>query len=230
MADEKNQVRHVRAVVVEFDFTALDGASILYKVAQERLAGCGIELTPKLEAMHLVNGNCQGALRELFDRFGKKHDPAKVSRELMEAFKAELTAQAVQAITPDFKAFVAAVVDHGLKTVIATRADLEAIKPALADFDAAMVVPYSEPSQTYGNCKWDAWRRVVRANDLHEMLTVAVTGSGYGVKSALVAGLSAIAIIHDHVAYQDFGGADFVADGFSAGLASEVLRMLHLDS
>ena len=62
------------------------------------------------------------------------------------------------------------------------------------------------------------------------MLTVAITGSGNGVRSALVAGMPAIAIIHDHVAYQDFGGADVVADGFSAGLADDVLRMLHIEA
>ena len=70
----------------------------------------------------------------------------------------------------------------------------------------------------------------MRANDLHEMLTVAVTGSGYGVKAVLVAGMSAIAMIHDHVAYQDFGGADVVADGFSADLAKDVFRMLHIEA
>ena len=60
------------------------------------------------------------------------------------------------------------------------------------------------------------------------MLTVAVTGSGKGVKSALVAGMSALAVVHDHVAYQDFGGADAVVETFDAKLADEVLRMLHL--
>jgi beta-phosphoglucomutase-like phosphatase (HAD superfamily) len=147
----------------------------------------------------------------------------------MDAFRAALTEKVVQAVTPDFKAFVKALSGRGLKTVIATRANLETLKPALAEFDANLVSAYSEPSQTYGNCKWDAWRRAIRANDLHEMLTVAITGSGNGVRSALVAGMPVIAIIHDHVAYQDFGGADVVADGFSAKLADDVLRMLHIE-
>ena len=230
MADENSKDKLPRAVLVAFDFTALDGSQILFDAAKERLAECGIELTPKLEALHLVNGNCQGALAELFNEFGKKHDPAKAARELMHLFREKLTAQAVAAVTPEFKAFVNALTAKGLKVVVATRADLEAFRPALADLDAKLVSVYSEPSQTYGNCKWDAWRRAVRANDLHEMLTVAVTGSGYGVKAALVAGMSAIAMIHDHVAYQDFGGADVVADGFSTDLAKDVFRMLHIEA
>ena len=230
MAEQKQPTKLPRAVIVEFDFAALDGASLLFEVAKGRLAEAGIDLTLKLEALHLANGNCQGALRELFDVFGKKNDPAKAARELMEAFHDALTEKVAEAFTPGFKAFISAVNAKGLKTVIATRADLEALKPLLEEFDPNLVVPYAEPSLTYGNCKWDAWRRAARANDLHEMLTVAVTGSGYGVRSALVAGFPVLAIVHDHVAYQDFGGADVVTDHFDAKLCDDVLRMLHLDA
>ena len=229
MAEEEKKVKFPRAVIVEFDFTALDGAQMLFDIARSQLAKHGIDLTVKLEAMHLANGNCQGALRELFEKFKKNDDPVAAARELMDAFRAALTEKAAAAVTPEFKAFVKALSAKGLKTVIATRADLDALKPALEDFDSDLVSEYSEPSQTYGNCKWDAWRRTLRANELHEMLTVAVTGSGYGVRSALVAGMPVIALVHDHVAYQDFGGADVVADAFSANLAKDVLRMLHLD-
>ncbi len=230
MAETQARKRLPRAAIVEFDFAVLDGASILFDVASKRLAECGIELTPKLEAMHLANGNCQGALKELFELFDKKNDPAKAARELMEAFRTALTEKAASGVTSGFRDFVDALSANGLKTVIATRADIEAIKPAFANFDEKLVALYSEPSLTYGNCKWDAWRRAVRANDLHELLTVAVTGSGYGVKSALVAGLPALAVVHDHVAYQDFGGADVVVKGFNAKLAGEVMRMLHLEA
>lgn len=230
MAEESKKQKLPRGVVVEFDFTALDGADILFKVAKKHLEGCGIDLTVKLEAMHLVNGNCQGALDELFTALGKRHDPAKAAREIMDAFQAELSRSAAAAVTPGFKAFVNALTAKGLHVIVSTRADLESFKPALADLDQNLVTAYSEPSRTYGNCKWDAWRRCIRANDLHELLTVAITGSGYGVKSALVAGMSVIAMIHDHVAYQDFGGADYVAEEFNAALADEVLRMLHLEA
>ncbi len=228
MAEQTSPTRLPRAVIVEFDFAALDGASLLFEVAKKRLAEAGIDLTLKLEALHLANGNCQGALRELFDVFGKKNDPAKAARELMEAFHVALTEKAAEAFTPGFKAFISAVSANGLKTVIATRADIEALPPLLAEFDPNLVVPYAEPSLTYGNCKWDAWRRAARANDLHEMLTVAITGSGYGVKSALVAGFPVLAVMHDHVAYQDFGGADEVVRELNSAAAKAVLEILRV--
>ena len=206
MAEERKSIP--RGVVVEFDFTAVDGAQILFDVAKKVLAPKGVDLTVKLEATHLVGGNYQGGLTELFEALDVKADAA--------------------AVTPGFKAFVKGLTARGLKVVVATRADLAALRPALADLDADLVVPYAEPSKTYGNCKWDAWRRACSQNDLVNMLAVAVTGSGKGVKSALVAGLSALAVEHDHVAYQDFGGADAVVSGFDAKLADVVFRMLHI--
>jgi len=226
MAEEKKKL--VRGVIVEFDFTAIDGAQILFDTAKKVLKGHGVALNVKLEAMRLVGGNYQGGLKELFEELGVNEDPAAVAQELAEAFKQALTAKAAAAVTPEFKAFVKALNDKGIKVVVATRSDLEQLKPALAEFDSELVATYAEPSNTYGNCKWDAWRRACNQNGLVDMLTAAVTGSGKGVKSALVAGMSAMAIVHDHVVYQDFGGADAVADAFDPKLADTIAQMLHM--
>ena len=227
MAEEKKPIP--RGVIIEFDFTAVDGAQLLFDTAKKVLAGSGIDLTIKLEAMHLAGGNYHGAVAELFDTvLGKRDDAGEVARTLAKAFADALTEKAAAAVTPSFKAFVKALTDKGLKVVIATRADLNVLKPALEGLDASLVVPYQEVSVTYGNGKWDAWMRALNTNGLINVLTVGVTGSGYGVKAVLVAGMSAIAVIHDHVAYQDFGGADAVVGKLDAKVADEVFRMLHL--
>ena len=227
MAEEKKKIP--RGVVVEFDFTAVDGAQLLFDTAKKVLADSGIDLTIKLEAMHLAGGNYHGAVAELFNAvLGKRDDAGEVARTLAKAFADALTEKVAAAVTPSFKAFVKALADKGLKVVIATRANLDALKPALEGFDPEMVVPYQEISVTYGNCKWDAWARALNTNGLVNVLTVGVTGSGYGVKAALVAGMSAIAVVHDHVAYQDIGGADAVVKKLDASVANEVFRMLHL--
>ena len=227
MSEEKKALP--RGVVVEFDFTAIDGSQLLFDTAKKQLAPFGIDLSVKLEAIHLAGGNYQGGLTELFAATGVAQDAARSAQDLAEAFKSALTERAAAAVTPGFKAFVKALTDKGVKVVVATRADVEQLRPALEGLDAGLVSLYAEPSNTYGNCKWDAWRRACNQNGLVNMLAVAVTGSGKGVKSALVAGMSALAVSHDHVAYQDFSGADVVVDAFDAKLAQEVLRMLHME-
>ncbi|MGN0852319.1 MAG: hypothetical protein ACI4Q3_02955 [Kiritimatiellia bacterium] len=226
MSEEKKSLP--RGVIVDFDFTALDGAQLLFDVAKRQLAAAGIDLTIKLEALHLAGNNYQGGLNELAQKLGVDLDAAAAARELAAAFNAALVENIAAAATPGFKAFVKALTDQGLKVVVASRAGADALAPALEGLDPELVIPYSEPSPTYGNGKWDAWRRACNANGLVNLLTVGVTGSGKGVKAVLWAGLSALAIIHPHAAYQDFGGADVTAEGFSAALANDVLRMLHL--
>ena len=230
MAEEKEKKqKYIRGVVVEFDFTAVDGSQLLFDAAKKRLADAGIDLDIKLEAKHLVGGNYQGGVTELFSTLGNRHDPVLAAHDLAEAFRAAVTDATPAAVTPGFKAFVKALTDKGVKVVVATRGDVATLQQALDGLPQELCVVYQEISSTYGNCKWDAWRRVCSMNDLHEMLTVAVAGSGAGVRSALVAGLSAIGVVHPHTAYQDFGGADVVVEAFNASLAGEALRMLHMD-
>jgi len=223
---EENKIS--RGVIVEFDFTAVDGAQILFDTAKKQLADIDVKLDVKTEALHLTGGNYQGGLAELFEANGKRNDPAKAAGALAEAFAEAVAAKYADAVTNGFKAFVRALTDKGVKVVVATRGDVDALTAALGDLVGDSVVVYRESSLTYGNCKWDAWRRACGANGLREFFTAAVTGSGAGVKSALVAGLSAAAVVHPHVEWQDFGGADAVTEKFDAAFAGEVLRMLHL--
>ena len=212
-----------KGVIVEFDFTVLDGANILFDTAKKLLKGCGIELNARLEAMHLAGGNYQGALAELLAKANGSGDPAALARELNAAFNGKIAEQAASAVTAAFKNFVKALLDKGVKVVVATRGDASALAAAIGD---DRVVVYAEPSSTYGSCKWDAWKRACRLNGMHEMLTAAVTGSGFGVKAALVAGMSALGVTNDHVAWQDFGGADDVVATLDKKAADAVLKML----
>ena len=57
-------------------------------------------------------------------------------------------------------------------------------------------------------------------------ITAAVTGSGFGVKAALVAGMSALGVTNKRVEWQDFGGADDVVASLDRNAADIVLKML----
>ena len=58
------------------------------------------------------------------------------------------------------------------------------------------------------------------------MLATAVTGSGFGVRAALVAGMSSLGVVNKRVEWQDFGGADDVVDVLDKKAADIVLKML----
>lgn len=212
-----------KGAIIEFDFTALNGADILFDTAKSLLKGVGVELDAHLEAVHLAGGNYHGGLIELFEKIGCNGDAASLSRELSAAFNAKVAEMASAAVTPAFRNFVKTLLDKGIKVVVATRGDAPALAAAIDD---ERVVVYAETSPTYGSCKWDVWKRACRMNGLHEMLTAAISGSGFGVKAALVAGMSALGVVNDRVAWQDFGGADDVVDTLDKKAAEAVLRML----
>ena len=224
MADEVK-----KGVIVEFDFAAMDGAGLLYRTTEVLLKEIDdIPFNARIEAQHLAGGNYQGGLAEYFAVVKTKKTAAKAAKDLADRFEAALNAAVPAAVTPAFKNFVKTLADKGVKVVISTRANLEAVQGAFADVLCDGVVLYQETAPTYGCVKWDAWRRACVANKLRNTMAVAVTGSGYGVKSALLAGIGSVAVTNDHVAYQDFGGADMVFDELDAKAAGEVLRLLRV--
>ena len=212
-----------KGVVVEFDFTVLDGSKLLFDTTKALLKKSGVELTPRLEAMHLAGGNYHGGLAELFDKVGKKADAAALARELNAEFNAAVAQAAPGAITQGFRNFCKALLEKEVKVVVVTRGDAAALGAAINDERISL---YAETSGTYGSCKWDVWVRACRANGLHEMLTTAVAGSGFGVKAALLAGMSSLGVVNDRVAWQDFSGADDVVGGLDKKAADLVLKML----
>ena len=218
-----------KGVIVEFDFAAMDGAGLLYKTTEALLKEIdNIPFDARIEAQHLAGGNYQGGLAEYFALVKTKKTAAKAAKALAERFEAALDAAVPAAVTPAFKNFVKTLADRGVKVIIATRANGEAVAGAFADVLGENVVLYKETAPTYGCVKWDAWRRACVANKLRSSMALAVTGSGHGVKSALLAGIGVVAVVNDRVAYQDFGGADEVLKQLDGPAAKTVLGVLHL--
>ena len=216
-----------KGVIVEFDFAAMDGAGLLFDVTKRFLAALDkIPFDERVEAQYLAGGNYQGALAEYFAVVKTKKLAAKAAKDLSAAFVSALNEAVPKSVTPAFRKFVQTIAAKGVKIVISTRADVETVRPAFAGLLGDDVVLFQETSSTYGSVKWDAWRRACAMNKLRNFSTIAVTGSGFGVKSALVAGMGSVAVTSPHVAYQDFGGADEVVSELNAAAAKTILEIL----
>jgi len=219
-----------KGVIVEFDFTAIDGAEILFRTARDFLRDLdGIELDERTEAKYLAGGSYQGAFAELFAVVKTKKTAAKAARDFAAAFCSAIDEAVAKPVSPAFRKFLKVLTDRGVRVVLATRADPEKAAAALAPLLSENVALYREESTTYGCVKWDAWRLACVRNRLRPYSTVAVTGSGLGVRSALFAGLVSVAVSNDHVAYQDFSGADDVVQELNAAAAKRVLESLRVD-
>ena len=215
-----------KGVVIEFDFAAMNGAELLFDTVKKFLMNLDkIALDDALEARYLTGRTYYDGLSRLFATVKTKKTAEKASRDIATAFNAAVTAAAPAAITAQFRNFVKTLVDAGMTVAIATRADLKAVQPAFAPVLGERVKLYHEESEGYGFATWQSWRRACMALEMKHALVRAITGSGVGVKSALVAGMRSAAVLNDRVAYQDFGGAVEVVDELSAKTAKKLLPL-----
>ena len=213
-----------RGVVIEFDFAAMNGAELLFKTAKKFLEGLdNIPFDDALEARFLAGRTYLDGLTRLFAQAKTKKTAQKASRDLAVAFADAVTAAVPEAVGVPFRNFVKALVDAGFAVAIATRADLDTVRPAFESVLGEKVILYHEESDGYGFPTWESWRRACIALEMKHALVHAVAGSGFGVKTALVAGMKSIAVIRDRIAYQDFGGAYEVVDELSGKTAKKFL-------
>lgn len=220
----------MRGVVIEFDFTVVDGAKLLFDTAAGFLANLdGLPFDARNEAMYFAGRDYETAFQAYLDFRKSKKTAVKSAKDFACAFEAALTAAAPTAVTPEFLKVIESLKGHGLKIVISTRADFIRMREALGDALDECCALYREVTPGYGFPRWDAWRRACCECRLDHLRSLAITGSGFGVKSALRAGLGAVAVLNPHVAYQDFSGADAFVEGFGPDVATTALNILHLE-
>ena len=219
-----------KGVVIEFDFAVLNGAELLFDTAKAFLQKLdNIKLDTALEARYLAGNGFQDGLARLFASVKTKKTAQKAARDLQAAFAKAVTAAVPSALGASFRNFAKALVEKDVKVILSTRADLGAVAPAFAAALGESVVLYPEMTDGYGFARWDAWRRACAAAGIRHTSTLAIAGSGVGVKATLLAGMKSMAVVNDRVAYQDFGGVNALLPELSGKTAKKVLEALHVE-
>ena len=216
-----------RGVIVEFDFAVLSGHKFLLDIYSARLAKEEVKLDAMLMARCMGGKSFSSGINTLCNRQQKTIDVPAVIAECNEQFAAAVTG-ALSTVPAGFVEFVKAMLAKGLKVVIATRGDIEAVKAVFAGVATEKLVVVHDASGGFGFLSWDGWRRAARKGDLHERLCVAVAASGYSVKGALTSGLGIMVKVNPLTEHQDLSGTDCAISEFSAGLADDVIRILHV--
>lgn len=218
-----------KGVIVEFDFAVMDGAELLFNVARRHLEAVdGIGLDMHIEAKYLAGRSYEDGLARYFPVVRTKKTPQKAARELAAAFSAAVSAAVTTAIPAAFRNFVTVLASKGVKVIICTRAAPEPAAAAFASMLVENVSLYREVSLFYGCPSWDSWRRACMANDIARANAIAVTGSGQGVRSAMLAGMASMAVVKERVAFQDYTGAGLVTKSLSAASARQLLDFLRV--
>ncbi len=218
-----------RAVVVEFDSTVMDGGRLLFETAAKLLQKeAGIELTRRMEARWLLNRPAQAGFSALLQGEKGASGGAQLAQTFLEEYATAADKAAPAAATAEFKAFLKALAAKGVKTAVVSRCNPDALRAAFANFpdDGLSVLP--DENTVYGNLKREGWLRVCRKCSLRAPLSLAITGSGFGVRGAIQAGMSALAMPNAETEWQDFTGASADIKAFDESAVREALAALHL--
>lgn len=219
-----------KVVIIDFDFAVMDGATLLYDTTRKFLKKLdNLKLDEALEARCFAGNAIQKGLENFFAIQKTKKTAVKAARDLSAAFIEALNREVPNAISIGFKNFIKAMLEKDVAVMIRTRADLEAVEAAFKPLLNDQVVLSHEDFDVYGAVKWESWCRSYMAMGMTRSTALAITGSGFGVKSAMLVGVTSVAVVSDHVAYQDFGGASEVVNEISGKTAKNVFRALHID-
>lgn len=212
------------AVLFELEGVALPARQVLFEAARKHLAGHGV----KLGAAPF--SRCAGSITTLASQLASAYSLTGESDELAEALNKALADHFAQ------HAKIIAGLDKLLK--VAEQRELPAAaltslpEPvAQAVFAAAgleargvQLFVFSDTDKVFPRA--DAWLKAAKQLGKTPRFCVAVGSSNAACKSALSAGMRAVAVPDAYTGHHDFGGADIVIDSWEDVSASELLDTL----
>ena len=219
-----------KAVIIDFDFAALDGAQILFDSTRDFLKNLdNIPFDEIIEARYFACREAIEGTTAYFQKVKTKKTAAKGARDIITAFSKAVLAVAPSAFTNGFNAFVKALSDKGVELKLLTRIPEKQFAAVFGGITSETVKPVREVSQAYGGPDNIGYLRVIKHEGLTPRSTIIVTGSALGVRNAMNIGATAVTIPYSHVAYQDFTGANATIKEFSAKTAQKVLALLRVE-
>ncbi len=229
MSEDKKDSKLQRGMLVEFDYTVMPGHQIMLDICKEQLSKKGLKIDAVLMARYMFGRSFVAGLSALCRAQDVSvFDFSEVATACNDIFADRIQAK-LKDIPKGFKEFVKAVAAKGIKVVIFSQAESEAIQAVFPDLTTEQLGVAEDLTSSFCFTSWEGWRRFARKNGLHERLCVSISGSGLSVKGALTSGLSSIVKDNDIVAYQDIGGCDRQIEKFDVSLLDEVERLLHFD-
>lgn len=220
-----------RGVLIEFDYTAIDGALLLHEAAAKIFGGFGIaDKFGKMAEARYFSGKPYVAGAAAFLSSVKSKRTAEktatcIGDELDKSLAAAMPAVAAASETRNFFKTIAA---SGAKIIVITQTDPAVLCEKVGMERGDNFVIHRDKSTVYGGGRPEIWRGICAKNHLSPLRSLIVVGGTASLKGAIARGFATAAVVHEHVAYGDFGGADIVTSKMDTALARKILSVLRL--
>ncbi|MFC1453170.1 hypothetical protein ACFLSJ_07515 [Verrucomicrobiota bacterium] len=219
-----------RAVVIELEAVAVDGRRMLYEAMKEAIGDKEIDLSPYVFSRLCLDCSHRDSVSAVFEASGKKYRAEDRVVERMLQGVREMLAKPVPQIRPDARQLLLSAAAQGRSLGALSylgKTEAAALAGNLG-LDELGVHVLSYPCDDKPFPSVDGWLTLAREVGVTATGCVAVTTSSIACRSALAAHMWAVVVPDDFTAFQDFGGADFVADTLDEEAIQRTLALLEL--
>ncbi|MCL1887848.1 MAG: hypothetical protein FWF96_03130 [Kiritimatiellaeota bacterium] len=212
-----------RALIIEVDTAMLHGISRSLAPLQALLKSNGLELG-QWEFLQKVVGVSPERLPDILFAPGGKPGLSEAIRTTVQGVLPEGLPGFVEKIA----AILAKAAPKNVRVVLVSALPDVKLKEVLGDALKDQVTVLQVTRSHSFVFKPEMWRMICARAGLHERFCVGVAGSGISCRSALAAGLHAVAAYDPLMEGNDYGGANHVSAALDAKLVDEALRCLRV--
>lgn len=218
-----------QAIVLHLEEIVLDGHETVFGAICDVLGGKSIELTRTMFCVHCVSKPVSFGLSAILKSAGRERlSEDKLLLDVRNAVKDAFTkkSNANDAIVKSLRKHAGNGVAIGAVSMFDDEtADIVLERAGLKDVLAKVETC---GSNGFGTPTSDTWLRLAKGLKVIPPRCVSVASSGGACRSALFAGMRAVAYASPSTAHQDFGGADAVVDELSdvPGTVASILDQL----
>ncbi|MFC1462314.1 HAD hydrolase-like protein [Verrucomicrobiota bacterium] len=220
--------RPARAVLFELENVAVAGRRIAYEALAKLFKEKKAKLTPALFSRFCLDTAPSQFIPKLLEALDKsKSSPEKLLSSFTEQHRKALESTRTQA-NPVLKKLLKELAAHGallgaLTEVAGGDAGKRLEKMGLSG-TGVTVLPLSTDEKLAPTA--DAWLKLAKTLSASSSACIAIVTSAASARAAMSAGMRCAAITDEFTAFQDFGGADYVAEALDADTVAGVLELL----
>lgn len=227
--EEKNQDPQTTAgracgLIVDFDYTLVDGISLLQDVVTKVLSSAGVAVTPVTFTRKLFGFKTAPAISALLGASSKTSTETVVST-IAASMDQAIEAAPVNACVLDVCKKAAA---EDVRTIFVTSRSLAVVEQKLeaAGVSDAQVIKV-ERCDRFGEYAPDAWIRAARAIRTSPRECSVIAATALSIRQAVLASMRTVAFISPIISFQDFTGSDVIVEGpVSASLKTKILNLV----
>jgi len=218
------------AILFELENIAVPGRQIVFDVLKSVLAEKKAKLTPLMFSRHCLRPLVKRYLSSLLDSLGKgRLSEDKLLAEITQGISLSLTDGTVKG-NPQLGKFLKTAIDKGTRVGALSTVGQETAKQLMekCGFDEMGVDLLAYACDEENSHNINMWQSLSETISVKPTMCVAITTSADLCGEALAAGMRCVVVPDKFTAFQDFGGADLIADSLDDSTIRELFALLEL--